>query len=684
MAERMDEQKSDPPKPREYHVLVEGQMHGPFTSESLKAALETGDVTPEDLVQVGGLPIWRPLRQVLDSPQPRTPGSVWMESSPPPLSVAAAEQKNTGAMAGVNVRDTQGSETTEEPEDSESDEFEESVLPDEMERSTALPDWKELGQLSWNRLRNDFEERSVGTGLICLGIGVVACLAAFWPFLFWLPWFGLAFFAGFDALKRGKTMQGVGLLVAACGLPIVLSTLVSSVRQRAVGTADVQFNGSSGRVLGTNTTPARSAAPAPQTDTPVRSFQPAVPLTIESVRPESPKQEEMPSQPPTEPLPAGANPAANKTVAAPSTPAPVARPISPPSEAILPVAALPPTLEPSAIQEGGTKGSTPPSLGKSAPAPLKPIVSGEFVQMYRNAFVVVKDGSASGSGFICRDGQKTYLYTNAHVVGGMRNPQFSSLDGSQIRVASAEAGGPRDVVRFAVAEPALSLEILPNLDASVRIGDQVVVLGNSGGGGVVTTLEGKLAGIGPDRIEVTAEFIPGNSGSPIVHVPTGKVIGIATYLMRRHEEFGGGETVRRFGYRLDQIERWEPVNWTVFQGDAEQIRQISSLTADIFNFIEALEKRREPQFETATLRRPATEWLAGIRKTSVSDVDRSRATQAFLSSLRFMVRADVATAENRIRYSYFREQLRKEREVRDRLYKSFDDEVKKLVSPSMR
>ena len=40
-----------------------------------------------------------------------------------------------------------------------------------------------------------------------------------------------------------------------------------------------------------------------------------------------------------------------------------------------------------------------------------------------------------------------------------------------------------------------------------------------------------------------------------------------------------------------------------------------------------------------------------------------------------MVRADVATAENQLRYSYFRERLQKEREVRDRLYKSFDDDM---------
>jgi hypothetical protein len=307
--------------------------------------------------------------------------------------------------------------------------------------------------------------------------------------------------------------------------------------------------------------------------------------------------------------------------------------------------------------------------------------------------VVVKDGGASGSGFICRDGQKAWLFTNIHVAAGMRNPQFSRLDGAQIRVGAAEAGGARDVVRIAIAESAQALEILPNLDASAKIGDDVVVLGNSGGGGVVTTLSGKLVGIGPDRIEVSAEFIPGNSGSPIIHVATGKVIGIATYLTKRYEEFAGtstgkrtneGLTVRRFGYRLDQIPRWEPVNWTLFHAEAEQLRKISALTADVFDFLDALREEADPQFGTDALRRPATEWLAAIRRQNMSEADRNRSTQNFLSSLRFMVRADVATAENQLRYSYFRERLQKEREVRDRLYKSFDDDMKRIVSPSLR
>ena len=100
----------------------------------------------------------------------------------------------------------------------------------------------------------------------------------------------------------------------------------------------------------------------------------------------------------------------------------------------------------------------------------------------------------------------------------------------------------------------------------------------------------------------------------------------------------------------------------------------------MFDFLGALRKKQSPQFATETLRRPAVEWLNGLRGRK-SEADRMRATQSFLSSLRSMVRADVTAAERQLRYSYFRDELGREREVRDKLYKAFDDDVKQLSSP---
>jgi hypothetical protein len=259
---------------------------------------------------------------------------------------------------------------------------------------------------------------------------------------------------------------------------------------------------------------------------------------------------------------------------------------------------------------------------------------------------------------------------------------------------AADVAAGRDIARFVLSQPsAHPLEIITDFDNNVQMGDDVVVLGNSGGGGVVTKISGKIIGIGPDRIEVSAEFIPGNSGSPIIHVKTGQVIGIATYLTRRYEEFSSNQAgaqktspgtivIRRFGYRLDNASTWEPLEWNEFRAEGVMMAKVSALTGDIFDFFASLRSKKEPSFATETLRRPAMDWLGSLQNKHLSDADRLSATRGFLNSLRFMVRSDINAAASRLRYTYFREELKKESHVRDELYKGFDEGSATLSEPS--
>jgi len=272
----------------------------------------------------------------------------------------------------------------------------------------------------------------------------------------------------------------------------------------------------------------------------------------------------------------------------------------------------------------------------------------------------------------------------------MKRPRFTLLDGTVLAPVTVESAVGHDLIRFGLKDlPSAALDTERDMNAEVAIGDDVFVFGNSDGGGVVTNLPGTVAGLGPDRIEVTSEFIPGNSGSPIIHAKSGKVIGIATYLTKRYDEFsswakrtssggGGNEVVRRFGFRLDSVQTWQPVSWPQFVAEAGRIQAISTLTEEIFNFLGALRTGRSASFATEALRRPATDWLGKIGRARLAEVDRINAMQSFLSSLRFLVRRDVTDADGALRYDYFRGELNKEREVRERLYKVFDENGREL------
>jgi hypothetical protein len=138
--------------------------------------------------------------------------------------------------------------------------------------------------------------------------------------------------------------------------------------------------------------------------------------------------------------------------------------------------------------------------------------------------------------------------------------KFKDMRNAQFATGPLEIADRVDAVRAIVGSAPSVLELEPQIE-KLKIGDAIVVAGNSEGEGVVREIPGRIVGIGPDRIEVDAEFVPGNSGSPILLKSTGRVIGVATY-MKVPRARGGAKSpfslneVRRFGYRIDTVAKW--------------------------------------------------------------------------------------------------------------------------------
>ena len=162
--------------------------------------------------------------------------------------------------------------------------------------------------------------------------------------------------------------------------------------------------------------------------------------------------------------------------------------------------------------------------------PALPLTSADLVKAHRNNLVFVQGAEGSGSGFIVRFGNANFLVTNAHVASGIRGAGFKTLNGMQVQLGAAFIAVGHDIFRIAVAPGGKPMEIMERVEENASIDDDVVVLGNAEGAGVINTIKGKIVGIGPNLVEVDAPFVPGNSGSPIIHLKSGKVIGVATYL----------------------------------------------------------------------------------------------------------------------------------------------------------
>lgn len=207
------------------------------------------------------------------------------------------------------------------------------------------------------------------------------------------------------------------------------------------------------------------------------------------------------------------------------------------------------------------------------------------------ALVFVETGVGRGSAFVAEQEGKTYLFSNQHNFMGATQLNLLSMHGGPVKFENFEFSRSRDLVRFELSpEKNKALSILKLSEKPPYIGQHISVYGNSAGGNVATELHGEVLGVGPRDIEVDADIVSGNSGSPILD-SEGHVLGVATYVAfelefdkkdRRQQIFKGtrfGKT-RRYGVRIPN-DGWVKVDMRTFLNQ-------SYLIADTKNILEIM------------------------------------------------------------------------------------------------
>jgi hypothetical protein len=199
------------------------------------------------------------------------------------------------------------------------------------------------------------------------------------------------------------------------------------------------------------------------------------------------------------------------------------------------------------------------------------------------ALVLIQTEAGQGSGFICELNGTNYIITNTHVLENSRSFNFKTLQGKSLKPLRLELAARQDLARVMIAESNVTALALAGND--IHLGDPVRVLGNSLGMNAATELTGFVMAIGPELVEVSAGFVPGNSGSPIL-TEDSRVIGVATFVKKENPKKA---TVlgtrfakpRRFGYRLTQNIEWIPISPSAFYDQSSVLGDIQTLTQDL-------------------------------------------------------------------------------------------------------
>jgi hypothetical protein len=325
-----------------------------------------------------------------------------------------------------------------------------------------------------------------------------------------------------------------------------------------------------------------------------------------------------------------------------------------------------------ALAQEAVPASTPEAVPTTSP-------SSHQVQ---DALLVVTAREGSGSGFVARLNGAPFLFTNAHVIAGASLLQFQLLSGAPVPPGKGRLAFGHDVAVFNAPETPLTLEISADVSKDAAIGDEVIVYGNSQGASVVTELKGKIVGLGPELVEVDAPFVPGNSGSPIVHIKSGKVIGIASYVQtRKHDEISkdsGVAEVRRFGYRLDTIKNWQDLNWPLFQREAAQIQAIEDFSEAYFQFWEDLNEHEGRISSLGSANSRIQRHLRNLQRESINtrgDKEFQKAVTSFLWALQSEAKQEFLPGRPAPKYWYTNHEWNRQKELREAISKDLGSEV---------
>ena len=204
---------------------------------------------------------------------------------------------------------------------------------------------------------------------------------------------------------------------------------------------------------------------------------------------------------------------------------------------------------------------------------------------YSSSLVIIQGNAAVGSGFLGNVAGHPCIFTNAHVISGNANPTFRLLSGEDVLPGRFAVATNADVATFTVDEKYPGLKMCARVDSDVQVGDEVLVLGNSAGKEVATELRGVVKGIGPRKIEVDAEFVTGNRGSPVILIRTGEVIGIATEVytpvLDKITQNSPFRSLRRFAYRVDVVDKWDMPTVSAFDHEAALLATLKEHTEEL-------------------------------------------------------------------------------------------------------
>jgi hypothetical protein len=294
------------------------------------------------------------------------------------------------------------------------------------------------------------------------------------------------------------------------------------------------------------------------------------------------------------------------------------------------------------------------------------------------------EGKSRGTGFACSFKGQEFVATNLHVVEGAATISIKPQSGDPIRLSGKMiVAEDADVCLLGITgsfgEVGITpLEFMEDVFTGSKSGDKILCLGNSLGSGVISTTTGTIKAYGQPRLEIVSPVVGGNSGGPIIHMETGKVVGLVTEAIindTKLDKLAAAASkskdskigkISYFGHRVDSVKKWKGTNLQDYQKTSVVIskaetglsravqficnedgwqddRRLSEAWKTYQEFLDSASAKTTKRVEVTTY---VNEYGVAIRRDtrvkglSVAQSDYDRAREAFCRAVEWKILAD--------------------------------------------
>jgi V8-like Glu-specific endopeptidase len=326
----------------------------------------------------------------------------------------------------------------------------------------------------------------------------------------------------------------------------------------------------------------------------------------------------------------------------------------------------------------GSSGTATPEAVVTAPAAPasanRPVPTVKLTDAQAAAVVLIKGDNTEGTGFLVKMPEGPAVITNIHVISNNPHVTITTNSGAVIAPLSFEGATDRDMVMIQIKDDHYSyLDLATDIAGTVQPGDEIITPGNSEGGEVMLNTDGKVLGIGPQRIEFDNPVYHGNSGGPVFHVKSGKVIGVVTEAVKvditdevdkasfASRQSAIGNSMRYFGLRVDNVPKWEPYDWNRFLNETEFLDQFDNRNHALDTFLNAPDDNKPEDILWKSDEKIVAANNTFYEQAGGGDVSqRTDAYRQFLSDLNDVADTGVSSIQNAGNFYLFDQQRAKD------------------------